>query len=221
MRGPTPRILVLADDRERDAPALKAFQDMEGVELRIARLDLGDYRVDGHLVVERKSLPDLLASIRDGRLFRQTAALASCGERCMLLLEGRVQDIQHAHMRREAIQGALICISLIWGIPILRALDGAESARLMLLAAAQLRRTQRPIAFRPGACPRGLQRAQTHVLQGLPGIGRSLALRLLEHFGSVEAVMSADAATLRQVDGIGPDRAARIRRLLTAEAARH
>lgn len=212
-------ILVQADDRESQGPALLALQAMKEVEVRMGRLAVGDYRIDGHLVVERKRLPDLLASIEDGRIFRQAAALAACGEPCLLLLEGRASEVQDRAMRREAIQGALICVSLIYGVPILRALDGEESAWLMLQAARQLGRIRSPIALRPGACPRIHHRAQTHVLQGLPGVGRRLAWRLLKHFGSVEAVMTASAEALQQVPGLGPQRAARIRRVLAAKAS--
>lgn len=219
MEHPSPRIQVLADDRERNSLTLAALQAMEEVDVHVERLKVGDYRVDGCLVVERKGLGDLLNSIEDGRLFRQASALASCGDRCMLLLEGRAEEIQARAMRREAIQGALICVSLVWGVPVIRALGGEESARLMLYAARQLRQTRRPIAYRPGACPTVRRRAQTYIIQGLPGVGRELALRLLERFGSVEAVMTAPAEALQQLPGIGPRKAARIRWILGTDKA--
>jgi ERCC4-type nuclease len=52
------------------------------------------------------------------------------------------------------------------------------------------------------------------VLQGLPGVGPALAHRLLVHLGSVERVITADAATLTHVRGIGSNKAARIRELV-------
>ena len=214
-----PRIQVLADDRERNSPTLAALQAMEDVDVRVERLKIGDYRVDGRLLVERKGLSDLLASIQDGRLFRQACALATCGDQSLLLLEGRAEEMQARAMRREAIQGALLSVSLVWGIPVLRSLDGEESARLILYAARQLRQARQPIAFRSGACPTGQRRAQTYILQGLPGVGRGLALRLLEHFGSVESVMKSSAEELQQVPGIGARKAARIRWVLGKEDA--
>jgi len=214
-----PRIQVLADDRERNSPTLTALQALEDVQVRMGRLAIGDYRINEEFVVERKGLSDLLASIEDGRLFRQAGALAACGTPCLLLLEGHAQEIQHRAMRREAIQGALLQVSLVMGIPVLRSLDGEESAHLMLHAARQLLRARRPIAFRPGACPTARRRAQTYILQGLPGIGRGLALRLLDHFGSVEAVMTAPTEALRQVPGIGLHKATRIRWALSTDQA--
>lgn len=217
MEGSDP-IRILADDRERGSAVLAALRAMEGLDLQIHRLEAGDYCIEDSLLVERKGLPDLLASIEDGRLFRQARALSLSGKRCLLLLEGRLESIQPRAMRREAIQGALLNLVLVWGIPVLRALDGQEAARLLLQAAQQLRRACHPSAHRPGRCPDALQKAQTYVLQGLPGIGPRLALRLLEHFGTVEAVMSASRECLRSVPGIGARKAERIRWMLEGRA---
>ncbi len=66
----------------------------------------------------------------------------------------------------------------------------------------------------PDAAPlRGIQAPgrQLFTLQGLPGIGRQRALRLLEALGSVEAVIRAGADELQAVPGIGAKTAARIR----------
>jgi DNA excision repair protein ERCC-4 len=181
-----------------------------GVSCEFRRLDLGDYLVDGRLLVERKSLPDLLASIEDGRLFRQAARLATCGTRAALLLEGSSADLVGRKMHREAIQGALITVSIVWGLPVLRALDGAESSRLMLCAADQLQRHVQGMAHRPGSRLTGKRRLQSHILQGLPGVGRRLAERLIERFGNVKAVVSAPEAELLEVQGLGKKKAERI-----------
>jgi len=55
---------------------------------------------------------------------------------------------------------------------------------------------------------------QIFALQGLPGVGPVLAMRLLHHLGSVERVVTADVETLSQVRGVGQKKAARIRELV-------
>lgn len=65
---------------------------------------------------------------------------------------------------------------------------------------------------------RGLQ---LHLLQGLPGIGPERAARLLDHFGSVRAVMAADAAELRTVPGVGLTCARKIVWSVGEESARY
>ena len=53
-------------------------------------------------------------------------------------------------------------------------------------------------------------------MEGLSGVGETLARNLLEHFGSARAVFAADATALRQVPKIGEGKAAEIVRVLTA-----
>ncbi|MFD5110011.1 NAD-dependent DNA ligase LigA [Streptomyces cinereoruber] len=42
---------------------------------------------------------------------------------------------------------------------------------------------------------------------GVPGTGRSMSRRIAAHFGTMEAIRAADADTLQDVEGIGPEKA--------------
>jgi DNA excision repair protein ERCC-4 len=48
-------------------------------------------------------------------------------------------------------------------------------------------------------------------LQGLPGIGRERAVRLLDIFGSIEAIVSASSSELQAVEGISQHLAEKIK----------
>ena len=117
-------------------------------------------------------------------------------------------------MRREALQGALISLSLVFQIPILRSFDPVETAHLLLYAGQQLQRAEADHVWRHGKRPKRKRRLQLYVLQGLPGIGPQKAERLLRELGSVERVMTAKEQDLRTVAGIGEKLAARIRWIL-------
>jgi len=52
-------------------------------------------------------------------------------------------------------------------------------------------------------------------LQSLPEVGPKLANKLLCHFASVEAVVTASEEALMQVGGIGKNKASKIREVLT------
>ena len=64
---------------------------------------------------------------------------------------------------------------------------------------------------RPGYRPKRKRARQLFLLQGLPGVGPARAARLLERFGSVQAVVTASADDLATVDGIGEKTAERMR----------
>lgn len=177
------------------------------------RLDLGDYLLDERLLFERKNLRDFADSLKDGRLFEQDVRLAASPLHKAIILEGRTGDLAVSGMRREALQGALISLTLFLGIPLLRSVDAGESARLILYADRQfdhIARQMPPRLFK-GKRPKGKRKTQLQILQALPGIGLGAAHNLLEQFGSVEAVLAADEQALLGVAGIGIGRAKAIR----------
>jgi ERCC4-type nuclease len=204
-------IPITIDDREAGCGVADVLRELEGVVVQVQRLSLGDYLIDEGLVIERKTLVDLVASIKDGRLFQQGCRLARSPYWAALILEGTGRDLAGSGMRREAIQGALITLALFLGIPLLRSRDRRETARLMLFAARQARTVAAGVLPRRGRRPRGKYRVQTQVLQGLPGVGPERAKRLLDKFGTVEAVMAAASEELASVRGVGTATAEAIR----------
>lgn len=69
-------------------------------------MPLGDFEVDERLLFERKTLVDLVASIKDGRLFSQACRMANGDRLAAIILEGTTRGLSQSGMRREAIQGA-------------------------------------------------------------------------------------------------------------------
>lgn len=206
-----PLIPILIDDRER-AGSLPAELARSGVfALEVQRLALGDYLVDGRFLFERKTLPDLALSIQDGRLFHQAQRLAESPLRAGLILEGTVADLEGSGMRWEAMQGALVTVALFIGLPLLRCRTPAETARTFEFVARQGRAVAGGALPRRGRRPKGKAAWQRYLLQGLPGVGSARAARLLERFGTVEAVLTADAAALAAVPGIGANTARAVR----------
>lgn len=116
-------------------------------------------------------------------------------------------------MRREAIQGALVMMSLFIGLPVLRSrFLYAGRQRFVIANGALLRRSRRP---------RGKAALQAHILQGLPGIGPERARCLIQRFGSVEVAMRSDPAALAEIPGIGPHSAGQICWAVKELAARY
>jgi ERCC4-type nuclease len=209
---------VVADDRESGSGVVQALAAIPGVDVRVARLARGDFEVDGRCLFERKTIVDFAASIKDGRLFRQAWRLKASGSPGALIIEGRGTDLAATGMGREALQGALITLALVFDLPVLRSLDAGETARLLLYAGQQLRRQSLAAVTAHGRRPKRRRRIQLRMLQALPGIGPLRAGQLLEHFGSVQRVVSANASELEVVSGIGPRTAEAICWALEPEA---
>lgn len=207
--------LIVCDDRERASGVVDALCEPGDIRVSVRRLKIGDYLIDGRILVERKTFADFALSIVDGRLFRQaTELLQASPERALFVLEGAGELSKQTHMRREALQGAGVALSVILGIPLLRSRDASDTARLLRYAAWQAIRDARGAWSRPGYRPQRLRTRQLFVLQGLPGVGPERATALLDAFGSVASIFAADQATLAAVPGIGLKTAASIHRIV-------
>ena len=124
---PHSKIQVVVDDRELKSKVATFLDQMDNTVVTIRRLAVGDYLVNNLLLFERKTLTDFAASIKDGRLFIQARRMAASRFKGVFILEGKTGDLLDSRMSREAIQGALITLSLVFGIPLLRAVDISES----------------------------------------------------------------------------------------------
>ena len=102
----------------------------------------------------------------------------------------------------------------MWRLPVLHSSDPEHSLRMLRFLADQVGKPQQQMLRRFDRKPKRLASRRLFLLQGLPGVGPALAHRLLSHFGSVERILTVEAATLAEVQGIGAKRAARIRELV-------
>ncbi len=134
-----------------------------------------------------------------------------------LILEGTAIDTVDLGMTRAAMQGALITVSLILGIPVLRSKDTSETAKLIVFIARQIESMAGGGMQRHGYRPKTKRKRQLFILQGLPGVGPDKAERLLAMFGSVEAAISASSSELQSVDGIGKGIADKIKLAVSEE----
>ncbi len=194
---------IVVDDREIRSGILDVFNGMESVSVSVKRLNCGDYAVDDKLLFERKTLTDLATSVKDGRIFRQGSKLAQSNKRGIIILEGTSNDLVSNGMRREALQGALITLTVFLGIPLLRSRNLQETAHLMVYTARQNQSIASGALHRHGVRPRGKRKTQMHILQGVPGIGPERARLLLKEFGSVVAILTASAEELTCIRGVG------------------
>ncbi|NRB23636.1 ERCC4 domain-containing protein [Shewanella sp.] len=209
-----PLIEIAYDDREHADLLLAQLSLHDNVYLVKKRLTLGDYQI-GNWLIERKTLPDLVVSLCDGRLFSQVERLSACDHNTALLIEGSSRDIASYDITREALIGALCSISINFNMPILRSLSQAESAKILYFCAKQLHGRETDLIHN-GRKPKRKKNRQLFILQSLPQVGPKLAKRLLNHFDNIEAIFTASAEELCKIEGIGQQKSRKIRDILTS-----
>jgi len=210
-------VRIVVDDREIRSQVIESLKLQPHVQLEVRRLSVGDYEVGTEWVFERKTIHDFAASLADGRLFRQVARLARCPNGAALILEGPDQVRAETGISPEAWQGTLISIGLVFRLPVIRSADPEETARLLIYAANQVGR-RRDVVFVPaGRRARTLERQRIRMLAALPRIGPHRARILLNHFGSIAAVVQAAREELMEVRGIGEQIAREIREFVAGD----
>ena len=214
---PTLRVTLAADIHEQASGVPSLLAQMPSIQVVTAMLPCGDYCSGNVLGIERKTAVDLGRSIVDGRLFHQAGSLRRSYRRPLLLVEGLCDGTAVAGVPWPAVRGALISVSVSFGVPVLRSTEARDSALLIATAARQISEPFDIPYVRPGYRPTGWRRRALYILQGLPRVGPQRARALLERFGSVAGVVAADLSALADVAGIGRAVARSIREALGEE----
>lgn len=207
-------IIVEVDHRERDVGIIEILRAKEGVVVEEKCLSIGDYLINKHIAVERKTTKDFVMSIIDGRLFSQASRLKRYAEIQFMVVEGMGLFHTGCEIDPQAIKGAIVSLSVSWQIPLIFSKTPRGTAEILAMAGIHNARYCNDILKRMGRKPKRMQKRKLYLLQGLPGIGPSTAKRMLEYFGSVEKVFTADELELICVEGIGKKKAAKIREII-------
>ena len=165
--------------------------------------------------VQRKTLTDLWVSLRDGRLAREVAAMTHGLECRVLVLEGRLRWTASgslatgtAALTRDQLRG-IVLSAQARGIAVLHTDDVHDT----VAAITHVRRwhdkpSHTALDQRPSPTAAPHTRAWgVHLLQSFPGIGPTVAGRLVDHFGGVPLRWTCRPDELAAVPGVGPKRA--------------
>lgn len=214
-KGHDGRVRILVDHRESRSGVVKALE-RQGVDVTPVQLAVADYALSDRVAVERKSVEDFLDSLMDGRLFQQARQMTAY-LRPILILEGEGLTTSR-NLPRSSIFGAMASLAADFGISVLPTANPQESADLIVsIAKREQTETRRDAPVRPGKVSMNDTDRRRFILEGLPNVSGTMARRLLDHFGSIEAVMAADEAALLEVEGIGPKTAREIRRIVAGD----
>jgi ERCC4-type nuclease len=132
---------IRIDIREHDLINL-CKTDKEGIEVTTETLPIGDiiltHKGVDKVIIERKSISDLLASIKDGRYEEQSYRLSGSeypNHNIIYLIEG---DIKRYTAEKQMIYSALFSLNYYKGFSVVRTLSLQETADYILSIAVKL-----------------------------------------------------------------------------------
>jgi ERCC4-type nuclease len=159
------------------------------------------YRLGEARVVERFTTAQFARAIAKKTLFFTALDLRASERQAVFVIEGESYPERSA-LHPNAIRGALSALIAEYGGSVLRTEDEEDSAGLLLMLArhAQFGVPEISLAAkRKAGSPSDEQR---RVVEMLPGVGFTLARRLLQTFGSIRAIMEATPQELARVRGL-------------------
>ena len=198
-------VLVEVDHREPEAIDAMIAR-APNTEVRRLHLPLGDFRINGRILVERKSVPDFAGSVQSAHLFDQAQRMSFDPQTVgFVIIEGNVFG-EPIGMLASAITGAISCLSNVQGMNVFQTLHLEHTAYVVAkIGQHDKNGLGYELPLRKDKA-KALIDAQRYVLEGVNGISAELANELLRHFGSLRAVFSATESQLKAVKGMGPKR---------------
>ncbi len=210
---------IVVDQREMDASIARELSRREGITTRLETLDVGDYVLSDRVVVERKTVSDFLDTLTGGdrSMFEQVGDAARHYGRPVVVIEG--EDLYgERNVHPKAIHGALASLAVDFGASVLQTTDEGETTDLLDTVAAREQETEdREVSIHGEKQSKTLAEQQVYTVASIAEVGPVIGRTLLEHFGSVEAVMTAEAEDLLEVEGVGEVTADRIRRVVASD----
>jgi ERCC4-related helicase len=194
---------ITVDDREMASRVAETLSDL-GLAVTLTRLEVGDYAVGDRILVERKTVQDFADTLVERDLLGQVRELAAAAVRPVLIVEGEGDLYAARDIHPNAIRGALAAITVGMGVSVLFTRSAEETAEMLAVLAKREEsegRGERKLP--PGKTFATAAEQQENVIAAFPEVGLKSARALLEHFGSVRAVIDAEKEDLMKVKGIG------------------
>jgi Fanconi anemia group M protein len=210
---------IVADQRELDSHIARDLSTRDGITTRLETLEVGDYVLSDRVVVERKSVSDFLDTLlgEDRSMFEQVKDATRNYARPVVVIEG--EDLYgERNVHPNAIRGALSSLAVDFGASVLFTRDAEDTADLLeVIARREQEDDDREVRVHGKKSQRTLEEQQEYVVSSIGEVGPVTARALLEHFGSVEAVMTASEEDLLEVTGVGQVTAERIREVVSGD----
>jgi len=200
----------------RESHRVLTILEQLGVKPAITRLALGDISTS-KVVIEHKSLADVVSSLIDGRLFSQAFRLSRDPRSAWIVIDGEVSEVEAIFKKRvnwKMVIGALVSIHVRYGIPILwfPTLRQAMYACVSICSKVEEGKLGLPRQWVKVSLKR--HSPKVDALRRMLRVPVFVCENLLKKFKTIEGVARASKKELMTVSGIGEVRAKKIYDLL-------
>ncbi|MCK9297541.1 MAG: DEAD/DEAH box helicase [Methanoculleus sp.] len=193
---------ITVDDRETSSRVAGRLHEL-GASITLERLEFGDYAIGDRILVERKTVQDFMNTLVERDLFGQIRAMADAVPRPVLIIEGEDDLYAVRNIHPNAIRGTLAAITVDMGVALIRTRDADDTAETLYVLAQREGSERGERKVHPKKSYHSVREEQEYALAAFPNVGLKSARLLLEHFGSLKAIVDAEPEELASVHGIG------------------
>jgi len=210
-------VKVIIDNRELHSNIINLLIE-KGIEVEIKNLEVGDFIASDRVVIERKTVKDFLQSIIDKRIFEQASKMNKTYEKPIIIIEGEEDIYSERNIHPNALRGVIISLAVDFKIPIIFSQSEEETALFIQKLAEREQIEQKRIpSIRNEKKPLQDKYIQEYIVSSLPGVGRTTAIKMLEHFKNLQNIFNAKQEDLKNVERIGEEKSKRIREIIERE----
>ncbi len=213
--APENSTIIKADYREKGSSVLKELLNMN-VSLDLINLDIGDYQLSEHVVVEFKTVKDFVDSILDGRLISQARELKKYYQ-AFIIVEGEEDIYSQRRIHPNAIRGMLAALIVNFRIPVLYTKNPRDTASLLKIIAEREQRSDKSDYQMHSSKPLSDNEILEYVVSSFPGIGSKLSKPLLKKFKSIHNIVNASEEELKDIKLIGDTKSKKLKDFFNKE----
>lgn len=213
------KMKIYVDAREGSSRVTEALTEL-GATVELAHLEVGDYVLAHDTVVLRRSASEFVEGVVHERIYNQASkARLEFGRVVILISDGDVYTTGHKVMP-EILDSALSRLTILLGCTIFHTRSPYRvAAQIFRMAKHAQEGKPAELTFRKGGKVSPGMGQALYSLEGFPAVSPSTSRKLLQHFGSVHAVVNAQPEQLQEVHGIGPSKAERLYQALRWQLA--
>lgn len=209
------KFIIKVDYREKGSFVMKELLNMD-VQLDLVSLEIGDYQLSDHVVVEFKNVKDFVDSIIDGRLLSQARDLKKYYQP-LIVVEGEEDIYSQRRIHPNAIRGMIAALTINLRIPVLYTKNPRDTASLLRVIAEREQRSEKSDYQAHSVKPFSDNEILEYVASSFPGIGSKLAKPLLKNFKSIKNLVNASEDELKAINLIGDIKAKKLKELFDRE----
>jgi len=185
-------IKIIIDTREKNS-LVPTFLISKGASILFQKLEVGDYKI-GDIIIERKTINDLISSLKSNRLKNQLKNLKECTNPVIIL--EKTKEV-HSSIHPNSINGIIISISLNYKVPIIYTQSEDHTAQILIQIANQKENSSSPA--NPNKIPKTLEEQKRFILEAFPGIGPVASKKLLQNYPNLKEIFNSSEEDLNKI----------------------